>query len=325
MVLGWIRLDRRSFLKVVSAGTVAAMSADLLLRARTAETPLAVYEDIPADPLDLAQSISHMSTPAPDPAAFLRAFEGRAQVTRPQGETLDAYLEKMHNFEAEHLSDVFLPHQDYPVLISTFKRMDRVQALVGHGNFNVLGFDAMLRYSARYDGVGAFTRAETDFLENLFTSNAGQYGFFGEKIVTELTAVIPEADTIKVPYTGHFLYRGESQRLYDKVRKDIGRSIVLTSGIRSVVKQTHLFLAKTIQSQGNLSRASRSLAPPGHSFHAIGDFDVGKIGFGPKNFTDDFARTAEFQRLVDLGYVDMRYPRDNLLGVRYEPWHIKVV
>ncbi|MBQ62174.1 MAG: hypothetical protein CMQ19_08870 [Gammaproteobacteria bacterium] len=128
-----------------------------------------------------------------------------------------------------------------------------------------------------------------------------------------------------MPRAGHFLYRGESDALYKKARRDLGSSILLTSGIRSVVKQTHLFLAKTIQSKGNLSRAARSLAPPGHSYHGIGDFDVGKVGLGSKNFTSEFAQTKEFQRLVDLGYVDMRYPLNNLLGARYEPWHIKVV
>jgi D-alanyl-D-alanine carboxypeptidase len=52
---------------------------------------------------------------------------------------------------------------------------------------------------------------------------------------------------------------------------------------------------------------------------------VGKVGFGLKNFTEEFAQTAEFKRLLDLGYIGMRYPKENLLGVRYEPWHIKVV
>ena len=47
-----------------------------------------------------------------------------------------------------------------------------------------------------------------------------------------------------------------------------------------MVKQMHLFLAKPRQSNGNLSKASSSLAPPGYSFHGIGDFDVGKIGLG---------------------------------------------
>ncbi len=208
--------------------------------------------------------------------------------------------------------------------MSTFKRLDRVQNLVGHGNFNVISFDEMLRFSKRYDKIGRFPEAELQFLEEIFADNVNRYGFFGEKVTTEITSVIPNKDRTKVPYTGHFLFKGESHRLYRKVRKDLGSSIILTSGIRSVVKQSHLFLAKTIQSKGNLSRASRSLAPPGHSFHGVGDFDVGKVGYGSKNFTTDFARTSEFKKLVDLGYVDMRYPQDNLLGVRYEPWHIKI-
>lgn len=318
-------MDRRDFLKIFSAGTVAAMGGQLAWRVNDAPATIAIYEDIPTDPLELARSIEFMSTPAPDPGAFLRAFEGKASSHVVASGDLDAYLEKMSNFEAAHQDDVYLEASQYAVLISTFKRLDRVQNLVGHGNFNVLSFDEMLKYSSRYESVGAFSRAEKDFLEELFTSSAERYGFFGQKVISQITAVVPTRDRIKVPYTGHFLYKGDSARLYEKVTKDVGGNIVLTSGIRSVVKQSHLFLAKTIQAKGNLSRASRSLAPPGHSFHGIGDFDVGKIGYGARNFTAEFARTEEFKRLVDLGYIDMRYPRDNLLGVRYEPWHIKVV
>ena len=74
-----------------------------------------------------------------------------------------------------------------------------------------------------------------------------------------------------------------------------------------------------------LSETSRSLAPPGYSFHGIGDFDVGKIGLGEANFTIDFSNTEEFQRLITLGYVDIRYTDTNRFGVRYEPWHIKII
>ena len=188
----------------------------------------------------------------------------------------------------------------------------------------MISFDEMQKFGRHYRSVGAFQKSELAFLEELFAANVHRYGFFGEKVTTELTSVIPNKDCTKVAQTGHYLFKGPACNLYRKVQKDLGSSIILTSGIRSVVKQTHLFLAKTIQSKGNLSRASRSLAPPGHSFHGIGDFDVGKVGFGARNFTADFARTDEFKKLVDLGYVAMRYPRDNLLGVRYEPWHIKV-
>jgi LAS superfamily LD-carboxypeptidase LdcB len=46
---------------------------------------------------------------------------------------------------------------------------------------------------------------------------------------------------------------------------------------------------------------------------------------GHKNFTEAFAKTDEFKRLIDLGHVTIRYPRGNPYGVRYEPWHVGVV
>ncbi len=305
------------------------MSGQLMFRPDPAHLATAgvadVFEDIDASAVELARSIQFMSTPAPDSGKLLAAFRRKGREAGRGSGNLDTYLRKMDNYEHAHAEDVFLEAKEYSVLVSVFKRLGRVQNLVGYGNFNVLSFDEMLKYSRRYSSVGEFPRVESDFLEKMFTANAKQYGFYGDKVTTRLTAVIPEKDRKKVAGTGHFLYRGHSEALYRKVRKDLGSSIVLTSGIRSVVKQTHLFLAKTIQSKGNLSRASRSLAPPGHSYHGIGDFDVGKVGFGKKNFTSEFAHTREFRRLVELGYVSMRYPRHNLLGVRYEPWHIKVV
>ncbi len=321
-------MERRNFLKLFAAGTVVTTGGQLIWR--THEEPLAAgYEDMSANPSEMFESIRFMSTAAPDSKEFLTSFRvgtptPAVTVAKPTNK-LRKYLTKMDNFEHAHGEDVYLDSQRFPLLVSSFKRLDRVQNLVGHGNFNVLSFDEMRVYGKRYRSIGAFSRAELDFLEETFSDNVSRYGFFGEKVTTELTMVVPNKDRIKVPRTGHFLFKGDSYRLYGKVKKDLGSEIVLTSGIRSIVKQTHLFLAKTIQTKGNLSQASRSLAPPGHSFHGVGDFDVGKVGFGRKNFTSEFARTKEFRKLVDLGYVNMRYPQDNLLGVRYEPWHIKVV
>ena len=298
-----------------------------------------VSEYIPFDDMDtgireMTNSIELMSTPAPNSAKYRNAFLPNKgplpAINQPilattSSPDLDRYTAKMSDFEQAHAADAYLERDQYPILISSFKRIDRVQNLVGHGNFNVLSFDAMLGYGRSYSSIGKFTQAEKAFLEDLFAANAKRYGFLGKKVIDELTAPIPEKDRKKVGRTGHFLYRGESERLYKKLQQDLGTTIVLTSGIRGVVKQTHLFLAKTIQSRGNLSKASRSLAPPGHSYHGVGDFDVGKVGFGRKNFTQAFADTDEFRKLVDLGYVAIRYPRGNKFGVRYEPWHIKVV
>jgi len=49
-----------------------------------------------------------------------------------------------------------------------------------------------------------------------------------------------------------------------------------------------------------------------------------KMGYIKKNFTADFSKTAEYQKIARSGYLDIRYPKDNLFGARFEPWHIKI-
>ncbi|AGF79299.1 D-alanyl-D-alanine carboxypeptidase [Desulfocapsa sulfexigens DSM 10523] len=79
----------------------------------------------------------------------------------------------------------------------------------------------------------------------------------------------------------------------------------------------------------NLSAASRSLAPPGYSWHAQHDFDIGlKNGkLKPYNFRKEFITTPLFVTLFSQGFIhlrDLRYRQENELGVRFEPWHIRV-
>ncbi|MEM7365720.1 MAG: M15 family metallopeptidase [Pseudomonadota bacterium] len=313
---------------MMSVATIAGISGQLIYRP-SLRTDSVAYEDLPVAPSEIAQSIRMMATPPPDASAYRAVFNTSishsSESPEPFGHRVSNYLSKIEHFEETHLDDVYLESDQTSVLVRTFGRLDRLQSLVGHGNFNVISFDDMTRYANNHSVVSPFQPDELDFLDQMFHATVARYGFYGEKVTPRMTAIVPEADRFKVPYTGHFLFRGDSMRHYERIRKDAGDTVVLTSGIRSVVKQSYLFLAKTIQSGGNLSRASRSLAPPGHSFHGIGDFDVGKVGLGFKNFTSDFARTEEFRRLVELGYVEMRYPPNNLFGVRYEPWHIKVV
>lgn len=220
---------------------------------------------------------------------------------------------------------IILGESDTVVVNAVIERLARLQKYVGYGNFNVIGWDQSLRIARSRDQIGSFSKAELEFIEKLFFTNAASFGFYGDKVITELSSTIVKKDIIKIPGTGHYLFKDKAADTYSKIRKDAGDSVVLTSGIRSVVKQIFLFLDKTSRVNGNLSLASYSLAPPGHSYHALGDFDVGKKGFGRRNFSADFAGTDEFKRLSDLGYLDIRYPQNNPYGVRYEPWHIKVV
>ena len=221
--------------------------------------------------------------------------------------------------------DVILTASQRAVFDSALARLRRLQTYVGYGNFNVIGWDQSLKLARRQDSIGAFTRAELDLIEDMFSTDARTLGFYGDKVVSNLTDNIPKRDIKKIPRSGHYLFKGAPTETYQRIRRDLGDTVILTSGIRGVVKQIYLFMNKADKVDGNLSLASYSLAPPGHSYHAIGDFDVGKKGFGHRNFSEAFAQTDEFKRLIDLGYLDIRYPEENPFGVRYEPWHIKVV
>lgn len=234
-------------------------------------------------------------------------------------------LEKVKNFNQTFAEDIFLNARKRIIFQSVLNRITAVKNLIGFANFNLVSFDEMLRYARRYPKIGSFTKTELALIDEIFFYDAHKYGFHGNKVITDLTAKINKKETIKIAGSGHYLFQGEALTKFNQLKNDVGPDLILTSGVRSVVKQIQLFFAKLNSSNGNLSLASRSLAPPGHSYHGIGDFDVGKKGYGHLNFTSQFANTDEYKKLIELKYIDIRYTKTNNVGVRYEPWHIKVV
>jgi len=222
------------------------------------------------------------------------------------------------------IHDILLSRHDRTTLQTVLARFARIQATVGHGNFCLLGFDDSLRIARSYQRVGDFSSLELSFLEKIFYTNARDYGFKGQKLFANITNTINTRKVNKIPGSGNYLYTGSSAKLYQRVARDIGNQLVLTAGIRGITKQFYLFLKKVANSQGNLSVASRSLAPPGYSYHGVGDFDVGQVGYGAANFTERFSRTRVYRNIAQLDYVIFRYPHNNQLGVRFEPWHIQV-
>ena len=279
----------------------------------------------PVEPVTASVATEPAVVTAPALTAQPKLDKASMDVAQVEGASDASILDKVRNFEQEFSDDIHLSSDERIILHSVLARLERAEAFIGHGNYSISSFDYLLKIAERYPQVGAFGPVELDFMERIFFADATRYGFMGEKVIDTLTAQIPDRDVAKIKYSGQFIFRGQSEQYYQKLKKDIGDSIILTSGIRSNVKQMHLFLAKTAVSNYNLSKASRSLAPPGHSFHGVGDFDVGKVGWGVANFSDKFAQTDEFKRMQDLGYVQIRYTEDNRLGVRFEPWHIKVV
>lgn len=255
----------------------------------------------------------------------LYRFAGAQEEARiVEEKDLKDYLHRMANFDQPQPDDIILGKKEFALLKSSLNRLRRVQRTVGFGNFCVLNFDDALKFARNYSSIGKFTKQETTFLDKTFNFDAHNYGFYGEKPVEKLTTSISRKELVKIPRSGNFLYRGEAHKKYLKIRKELGNNIYLTSGVRGVVKQFILFLSKAATNGGNLSLASRSLAPPGYSYHAVGDFDVGEKGLGAANFSARFAETGTCIKLREHGYLQLRYPENNLLGVRFEPWHIRV-
>jgi zinc D-Ala-D-Ala carboxypeptidase len=240
-------------------------------------------------------------------------------------------LKKDQKTTQEHLedslenTDIFLEEKYLIPFNEVRKKLSKIQRYMGYGHFNLLGFDDMLKVASRVSSIGSFTKEELEFFEFIFYYDPSYHGFYGKRISDNITSAISKKDVIKIPHTGHYLFRGHSEETYYRMLKDIGPSLVLTSGIRSIVKQSKLFLDKIASVHGNLSIASKSLAPPAYTYHTVSDFDVGKKGFGYANFSARFALTDEFFAMKKLNYIGMRYTINNKDGVRYEPWHVKII
>lgn len=205
---------------------------------------------------------------------------------------------------------------------SILRKLNIVQNQVGYVQFNILSFDDLLKTASR--SKQPLTSTEINFIESIFYGDPRKYGFYGERTVPELSIITPKKDVVYMNKTGHFLMKGAATEKFAQIKRLVGDDLILTSGVRAPVKQLYLFLKKMENSKGDLRLTSSSIAPPGFTFHSVGDFDIGKVGFGQFNFTEKFQDTDVFKKLYDGGYICIRYTSNNPYGVRYEPWHIKV-
>ncbi len=247
--------------------------------------------------------------------------------TLSNAKNIDFFNNTFFNLPSTSLFDnnVYLQDKDIVNIQSVRAKLSQVQKYIGYGNFNIISFDATRYILKRARGMKDFTKNELAFIEYIFYYKPEVHGFYGERTSNNLTLKINKKDVKKIPYTGHYLFKEKSIATYEHMVKDLGENIILTSGVRSIVKQMKLFLDKIHLSKYNLSLASKSIAPPAFTYHTVGDFDVGKKGLGLSNFTARFALTKEFKAMQKLKYIDMRYTINNKDGVRYEPWHVKII
>ncbi len=222
-------------------------------------------------------------------------------------------------------SDIYLNKEEWELLIRVNTRLKRIKKHVGFGNFNLISFNETLFYARSYSKIGAFTKKELELIDKLFHEDPKIYGFYGERTCLRIDNEVLKKQVTKIPYTGHFIFQGKALEDYYNLKKDVGDTLILTSGVRNIVKQLSLYVNKIYNSRGNMTKATKGIAPPAYSYHTVSDFDVGRKGWGYKNFTADFASTDEFNKMTKLDYIGMRYKKNNKDGVRFEPWHIEVI
>jgi D-alanyl-D-alanine carboxypeptidase len=109
------------------------------------------------------------------------------------------------------------------------------------------------------------------------------------------------------------------------------QSIILQpiSGFRSLSEQQYLFFkVKEQRNQATTKRAEVS-APPGYSEHHTGyAIDLGDGKIPATNLSPTFEKTAAFRWLQNNANkysFEISFPRNNVQGVSYEPWHWRYV
>ncbi len=101
-----------------------------------------------------------------------------------------------------------------------------------------------------------------------------------------------------------------------------GIRLLIVSGFRSIEYQAELLRAK-LSAGLSIEKILQVSAAPGYSQHHTGDaIDIATPGSRP--LTEEFESSEAFEWLQkdanNYGF-SMSYPRDNVHGIIYEPWH----
>jgi D-alanyl-D-alanine carboxypeptidase len=111
--------------------------------------------------------------------------------------------------------------------------------------------------------------------------------------------------------------------------KTKGIILVPLSGFRAVSQQQELFFKVKEQRNQEITKRAEVSAPPGYSEHHTGyalDISDGKVP--GTNLKPDFENTAAFHWLKNNANkysFELSFPKNNLQGVSYEPWHWRFV
>jgi D-alanyl-D-alanine carboxypeptidase len=145
-----------------------------------------------------------------------------------------------------------------------------------------------------------------------------------------------ENEPQRLVQVGHYYQRPEfldweAAEAFNEIKsaaRAAGVNLRIISGFRSVEEQEKLF-ERQIQRRGSQEAAARLSAPPGYSEHHTGyAFDVGDGAHPNTDLKFEFESTKAYHWLAihakNYGF-ELSFPRNNLQGVSFEPWHWRYV
>lgn len=140
---------------------------------------------------------------------------------------------------------------------------------------------------------------------------------------SELEPVLPDGKIM--------LRKAAAEKFEEMVDAAAAEGVILVplSGFRSVKEQESIFFdVKAERGEVATKRASVS-APPGYSEHHTGyAVDIGDGNAPSTDLQFDFEATKAFKWLKENApyySFEMSFPKDNSIGVSYEPWHWRFV
>jgi LAS superfamily LD-carboxypeptidase LdcB len=184
-----------------------------------------------------------------------------------------------------------------------------------------------------------FHKAEIEFIKEFLDIDPRHYGFRGRFLGIHEPSqnLIPihgqkyfkngkfkKIATQYIPAPTFKAYKKLNQALFNKT----GRTLLVESGYRSPAKQILVFLHYLRFYRYDFARTAQRVAMPGYSEHghparqAI-DF-ITMHGSPADGHPLDFAKTKEYRWLVKNAHkfqFHLSYPRGNLMGIMFEPWH----
>ena len=108
-----------------------------------------------------------------------------------------------------------------------------------------------------------------------------------------------------------------------------GISLAALSGYRTVEEQEYLFFEVKAQRNQDASKRAEVSAPPGFSEHHTGyAIDIGDANQPQTHLLESFEETPAFAWLDDNAArysFELSFPRNNVQGIAYEPWHWRFV